>query len=97
MVFFSLKVDEASKNISDAVAEFIILDLQHPDIVDGRGFQRLIATLRSPCEIPSRGRLADEILPSMQCHLKEIEQEYLQTHKGDYGITVEEWSSHNGM
>lgn len=86
---------ESNKNISDAIAEYLILDLQHPDVVEGRGFQRLIATLRSPCEIPSRGRLVDEILPSMQCHLKETEQAYLQLFNGDYGITIEEWSSHN--
>ncbi|KAK3932798.1 E3 SUMO-protein ligase ZBED1 [Frankliniella fusca] len=86
---------ESNKNISDAIAEFLILDLQHPDVVEGRGFQRLIATLRSPCEIPSRARLVDELLPSMQCHLKESEQAYLQLHNGDYGITVEEWQSHN--
>ena len=85
-----------NKNISDAIAEFLILDLQHPDIVEGRGFQRLIATLRSPCEIPSKGRLIDEILPSMHCQLKESEQTFFQVYSGDYGITVEEWISHNG-
>lgn len=72
------------------------MDLQSPDVVEGRGFQRLIATLRSPCEIPSKGRLVDEILPSMQCHLKESEQEVLQLFSGDYGITIEEWASNNG-
>lgn len=86
---------ENNKNISDAIAEFLILDLQSPDVVEGRGFQRLIATLRSPCEIPSKGRLIDEILPSMQCHLKETEQEFLQLFTGDYGITIEEWTSGN--
>ncbi|XP_034239310.1 zinc finger BED domain-containing protein 1-like isoform X2 [Thrips palmi] len=86
---------ENNKNISDAIAEFLILDLQRADVVEGRGFQRLIATLRSPCEIPSKGRLVDEILPSMQCHLKESEQEFLQLFTGDYGITIEEWVSNN--
>lgn len=86
---------EESKNISDAIAEFLILDLQHPDVVEGRGFQRLIATLKSPCEIPSRGRLIEEILPSMQCHIKETEQTFLQMFSGDYGVTIEEWVSNN--
>lgn len=95
LCFIQLQVVE-NKNISDAIADFLILDLQHPDIVEGRGFQRLIATLRSPCEIPSRGRLVDEILPSMQCHIKETEQAFFQLFNGDYGITVEEWTSHNG-
>lgn len=89
------QVDENTKNISDAIADFVILDLQHPDIVEGRGFQRLVATLRSPCEIPSKARLCDEILPSMQCHIKETEQAAFSSFKGDYGMTVEEWVSKN--
>lgn len=32
--------------VSDAVAEFIVTDMQNPDIVEGQGFQRLIAVLR---------------------------------------------------
>lgn len=59
------------KTISDAVAEFVILDLQLPDVVEGRGFQRLIATLRSPCEIPSKTKLEEELVPKIYDSFKE--------------------------
>jgi hypothetical protein len=62
------------KTISDAIAEFVILDLQLPDVVEGRGFQRLIATLRSPCEIPSKTKLEEELIPKIYDSFKEAVQ-----------------------
>lgn len=37
--------------VSDAVADFIVTDMQNPDIVEGQGFQRLIAVLRLVVDI----------------------------------------------
>lgn len=62
------------KTVSDAIAEFVILDLQLPDVVEGRGFQRLIATLRSPCEIPSKTKLEEELIPKIYESFKEAVQ-----------------------
>ena len=62
------------KTVSDAIAEFVILDLQLPDVVEGRGFQRLIATLKSPCEIPSKTKLEEELIPKIYDSFKEAVQ-----------------------
>lgn len=84
------------KTISDAIAEFVILDLQLPDVVEGRGFQRLIATLRSPCEIPSKTKLEEEIIPRIYDTFKESVQSVVSCHQGEMGLSVEEWNSANG-
>lgn len=84
------------KTISDAVAEFVILDLQLPDVVEGRGFQRLIATLRSPCEIPSKTKLEEELIPKIYDSFKEAVMSTVACIPGEVGLSVEEWSSGNG-
>ncbi|XP_021933757.1 zinc finger BED domain-containing protein 1 isoform X2 [Zootermopsis nevadensis] len=84
------------KTISDAIAEFVILDLQLPDVVEGRGFQRLIATLRSPCEIPSKTKLEEELIPKIYDSFKEAVQSNVACIPGEVGLSVEEWYSGNG-
>ncbi|GFG39100.1 hypothetical protein Cfor_12234 [Coptotermes formosanus] len=83
------------KTISDAVAEFVILDLQLPDVVEGRGFQRLIATLRSPCEIPSKTKLEEELIPKIYDSFKEAVMSTVACIPGEVGLSVEEWGSGN--
>lgn len=85
-----------SKSVSDAVTEFIIMDMQLPDIVEGRGFQRLIATLKSPCEIPSRSKLIEEIVPRTYDNVKESVQQTLQNINADITLSAEEWESTSG-
>lgn len=84
------------KTISDAIAEFIILDLQLPDVVEGRGFQRLIATLRSPCEIPSKTKLEDEIIPKIYETFRDSVASNLSNINSEIALSVEEWNLASG-
>ncbi|CAG2054014.1 unnamed protein product [Timema podura] len=84
------------KSVVDAIAEFIIIDLHVPDIVEGRGFQRLIATLRSPCEIPSKTKLEEDFIPKIYDTFKESEQTTFSKLDCAMCLSVEEWSSGNG-
>lgn len=83
------------KTVSDAIAEFIIMDLQLPEVVEGRGFQRLVATLRSPCEIPSKNKLEEEIIPKIYDTFRDSVVEVLSGITSDIGLTIEEWKSNS--
>lgn len=83
------------KTVSDAIAEFIVMDLQLPEIVEGRGFQRLVATLRSPCEIPSKNKLEEEIIPRIYDTFRESVAASLSCITSELALTVEEWKSNN--
>lgn len=83
------------KTVSDAIAEFIIMDLQLPEIVEGRGFQRLVATLRSPCEIPSKNKLEEEIIPRIYDNFRESVATSLSCVASELALTIEEWQSDN--
>lgn len=69
------------------------MDLQLPDVVEAHGFQRLVATLRSPCEIPSRIRLIDDVLPKIYDTYKEMVAENINSAVRNVCISVEEWQS----
>ncbi|XP_011865113.1 PREDICTED: zinc finger BED domain-containing protein 1 isoform X2 [Vollenhovia emeryi] len=84
------------KTVSDAVAEFIIMDLQLPEIVEGHGFQRLVATLRSPCEIPNKNKLEEEIIPRIYDNFRESVMTSLSCVASEVALTFEEWRSNNG-
>ncbi|XP_012276717.1 zinc finger BED domain-containing protein 1 isoform X2 [Orussus abietinus] len=83
------------KTVSDAIAEFIIMDLQLPEIVEGRGFQRLVATLRSPCEIPSKNKLEEEIIPKVYDTFRESVTANLSCINSEVGLAMEEWKSNS--
>ncbi|XP_076296824.1 E3 SUMO-protein ligase ZBED1 isoform X2 [Lasioglossum baleicum] len=83
------------KTVSDAIAEFIIMDLQLPEVVEGRGFQRLVATLRSPCEIPSKNKLEEEIIPKIYDNFRETVATTLSCTTSEVGLTMEEWRSNS--
>lgn len=83
------------KTVSDAIAEFIIMDLQLPEVVEGRGFQRLVATLRSPCEIPSKNKLEEEIIPKIYDTFRESVITSLACITSEIGLTIEEWKSNS--
>ncbi|KAL0125543.1 hypothetical protein PUN28_004570 [Cardiocondyla obscurior] len=83
------------KTMSDAIAEFIIMDLQLPEIVEGRGFQRLVATLRSPCEIPNKSKLEEEIIPRIYDSFRESVANSLSCAALELALTIEEWQSNN--
>lgn len=83
-------------NVSDAISEFVVMDLQMPDVVEGRGCQRFIATLKSPCEIPSKSKLVEEVLPKMYDTVKEQAQSAVHSVKTEVALTVEEWDAING-
>ncbi|XP_043271591.1 E3 SUMO-protein ligase ZBED1-like isoform X2 [Venturia canescens] len=84
------------KAVSDAITEFIVMDLQLPEVVEGRGFQRLVATLRSPCEIPSKNKLEDELIPKVYETFRESVAANLACVNGEFGLAVEEWRSNSG-
>ncbi|KAK0182108.1 hypothetical protein PV327_000277 [Microctonus hyperodae] len=83
------------KTVSDAITEFIIIDLQLPEIVEGRGFQRLIATLKSPCEIPSKNKLDDEIIPKVYENFRETVMESISCITSEFGLAFDEWKSNS--
>lgn len=87
---------EDGKLIADAVSEFVIMDLQSPEIVEGKGFQRLIATIKSPCEIPSKNRLMDEFLPRIYDSVKEQLQPEISNINSEFSLSVEDWESSSG-
>ncbi|KAL0281371.1 UNVERIFIED_CONTAM: hypothetical protein PYX00_002376 [Menopon gallinae] len=88
---------EESKSITDAIANFIIADLQPPQVVDGRGFQRLLVTLKSPCEIPSTMKLTYDLIPKIYKTTKENLQAEIYNLTSDFGLTLEEWTSINNQ
>ena len=81
--------------ILDAIAEFVIVDLQLPEVVEGRGFQRLVATLRSPCEIPSKNKLEEDIIPKIYDNYKDSILSNLSCLNTEVGLAVEEWKSNS--
>ena len=85
-----------SKSVSDAVVEFLIMDLQLPEIVQDQGFQRLIATLKSPCEIPSKTSLEEEIIPRMYDTFRETISSIILSVTSEISLAIEEWESNFG-
>jgi len=85
--------DMDGKILSDAVAEFIVMDLQLPEIVEGYGFQRLVATLHSPCEIPSQNKLQKEIIPKIYHTFRESVAGLLACITSEIALTFEEWKT----
>ena len=86
-------VMEGKSAILDAIAEFVIMDLQLPEVVEGRGFQKLVATLRSPCEIPSKNKLEEDILPKIYENYKDSILHNLSLLNTEIGLAVEEWKT----
>lgn len=84
---------DSKSAILDAIAEFVIVDLQLPEIVEGRGFQKLVATLRSPCEIPSKSKLEDDILPKIYENYKDSIVQNISCLNTEIGLAIEEWKS----
>lgn len=90
---FVQEYSEPNSAILNAIAEFVILDLQPPEIVEGHGFQKFVATLRSPCEIPSKNKLEFDILPKMYESYKESMIHNLVHLNLEIGLAIEEWIS----
>ncbi|XP_050542779.1 E3 SUMO-protein ligase ZBED1 isoform X2 [Daktulosphaira vitifoliae] len=87
--------DMVNKVVSDAITEFIITDLQLPDIVEGKGFQRLIATLRSPCEIPGKYKLEQDIIPRIYETSRAAVLNTIANSCSTYALGIEEWTCSN--
>lgn len=84
-----------NKVVSDAITEFIITDLHLPDIVEGKGFQRLIATLRSPCEIPGKYKLEQDIIPRIYETSRAAVLSTIANSCSTYALGIEEWTCSN--
>ncbi|XP_014230778.1 zinc finger BED domain-containing protein 1-like [Trichogramma pretiosum] len=85
-----------TKSVSDAILEFLIIDLQVPEIVQQQGFQRLIATLKSPCQIPDKNALEENIIPKTYYSFKETILRNISLISNEVSIAIEEWTSNNG-
>lgn len=84
------------KAIADAIAEFVILDMQNPEIVEGKGFQRLIGTLKSPCEIPSKSHLTEELIPKIYEVVKDQLFIEISSLTSPVSLSIEDWISSSG-
>lgn len=80
-----------SKVVSDAITDFVITDLHLPDIVEGKGFQRLIATLKSPCEIPGKYKLEQEIIPRIYETTRASVLDTISNSCSTFALGIEEW------
>jgi hypothetical protein len=85
-----------SKSVSEAIVEFLIIDLQLPEIVQEQGFQRLIATLKSPCQIPSKNSLEEEIIPKTYETFRETIFSNISSLTSEISLAVDEWTSNFG-
>ncbi|OXU16708.1 hypothetical protein TSAR_016529 [Trichomalopsis sarcophagae] len=85
-----------NKSVSEAIVEFLIIDLQLPEIVQEQGFQRLIATLKSPCQIPSKNSLEKEIIPTTYNTFRETILSNISSLTSEVSLAVEEWTSNFG-
>lgn len=81
-----------SKVVCDAITEFVITDLHLPDIVEGKGFQRLIATLRSPCEIPGKYKLEQDIIPRIYETTRTAVLNSIANSCSTFALGIEEWT-----
>lgn len=81
-----------NKVVSDAIIEFVITDLHLPDIVEGKGFQRLISTLRSPCEIPGKYKLEQEIIPRIYETTRLSVLNSIANSCSPFTLGIEEWT-----
>lgn len=84
------------KAIAEAIAEFIVMDLQNPEIVEGRGFQRLVGTLKSPCEIPKKSYLTDELIPNIYDVVKDQLYQEIACLQTATSLSIEDWVASTG-
>lgn len=60
------------KKITQAIAEFIVIDMRPISIVEGRGFQALVKTLEPRYQnFPSRANLTDNYITPMYYTMKQ--------------------------
>lgn len=85
-----------NKTITDAILEYVIIDLQLPQVVQEQGFQRLIATLKSPCQIPSRNSLEEDIIPKTYDNFRDTIVGNISSLTSEISLAVEEWTSNIG-
>lgn len=85
-----------SKSVTQAIVEFMIMDLQLPEIVQERGFQRLVATMKSPCQIPNKTILEQDIIPKFYDTYRESIMSTISSLNSEVSIAVEEWTSNFG-
>jgi hypothetical protein len=80
----------------DTILKFITSELLPPNIIEGQGFQRLIAKLNPSVMIPSLKQLEEEYIPQQYVDLKngiisEIEA------LNEISLSVEEWLGVDGQ
>lgn len=83
-------------NLNDNFVEFLIQDLEWPDMLDGRGFQIMLATHNSQLLYNTRAKIQDEIIPKMYENCKELLQNVTSTIQSPLALTLEEWRHFNG-
>ncbi|XP_044011517.1 E3 SUMO-protein ligase ZBED1 [Aphidius gifuensis] len=89
-----LKSNNEEKTIIDAITSFIVMDLQLPGVIEGRGFQKLINTIGG-CDIqlPTKEQIEEKIIPTKCETYKERIINDLYNIDNEIGLTIEEWKS----
>ncbi|XP_014211665.1 zinc finger BED domain-containing protein 1 [Copidosoma floridanum] len=88
--------NSSNKSSIDAILEFLIIDLQLPDIVQEHGFQRFVATFNSPCDLPSKSSLEEIHIPAIYNNFKETILSIIDSINGEISLAAEEWVSNCG-
>ncbi|XP_055535390.1 zinc finger BED domain-containing protein 4-like [Wyeomyia smithii] len=81
-----------SKEITGAIAEMMVLDLQPFSMVENEGFRRLMAKMQPKYQIPSRKYFSTTIIPDMYAKCREAKQKSLPRN-GFISCTTDIWSS----
>ncbi|XP_021705680.1 zinc finger BED domain-containing protein 4-like [Aedes aegypti] len=88
-----------AKEVTNSIAEMIILDHQPVSMVEDTGFLRLMAKLQPKFKVPSRKHFTSTVLPEMYERCKRTIKSALPQHDdGDGGyisFTTDIWSSPN--
>lgn len=80
------------KNISEAIIEFVIADLQRPDFVESKSFQRFIGTLMSACDISGKCNLEQKALWSIYEDTRRSVLRSISQSCSYFTLGIEQWT-----
>lgn len=68
---------DADSHLHRIITNFMILDLERPEVVLGKGFHRLLLSIENPASVPNVPILVDEILPKKFNQVKNVSRIFL--------------------
>jgi hypothetical protein len=83
-----------AKQITEAIAKYIVLDMRPLDSINDTGFVRLINTLEPRYDIQSRTHITKTVLPKMYKELKEKLTAEVKSQKF-VSLTTDSWTGRN--